>query len=61
MHYPAKPLPRECRLHAYSLWAPDQVRLIAQAADLAFATGVTVGPLHGVPGCSPNGIPRQGG
>ena len=33
---------------AYSLWAPDQVRLIAQAAGAAFATGVTVGPLHGV-------------
>src|SRR5271169_3070878 len=37
------------RLHAYSVWAPEQARLIAQAADAAFAAGVTVGPLQGVP------------
>jgi aspartyl-tRNA(Asn)/glutamyl-tRNA(Gln) amidotransferase subunit A len=37
------------RLHAYSFWAPEQARLIAQAADAAFAAGVTVGPLQGLP------------
>src|SRR3954469_8205591 len=36
-------------LHAYSLWAPEQARVVAQAADAAFAAGVTVGPLQGVP------------
>jgi len=37
------------RLHAYSFWAPEQARLIAQAADAAFAAGVSVGPLQGLP------------
>jgi hypothetical protein len=31
------------RLHAYSLWAPVQARAAAQAADAAFAGGVSVG------------------
>src|SRR5262245_32277972 len=37
------------KLHAYSQWAPEQARLIAQAADAAFAAGVSVGPLQGIP------------
>jgi len=37
------------RLHAYSLWAPEQARAVAQAADAAYAAGVTVGPLQGMP------------
>jgi aspartyl-tRNA(Asn)/glutamyl-tRNA(Gln) amidotransferase subunit A len=37
------------RLHAYSLWAPEQARAVAAAADAAFAAGVTVGPLQGLP------------
>ena len=37
------------RLHAYSHWAPQQARAVADAADAAFAAGVTVGPLQGVP------------
>src|SRR5215212_9263104 len=37
------------RLHAYSLWAPEQARAVANAADAAFAAGVSVGPLQGVP------------
>jgi aspartyl-tRNA(Asn)/glutamyl-tRNA(Gln) amidotransferase subunit A len=37
------------RLHAYSLWAPEKARMVAQAADTAFAAGVTVGPLQGLP------------
>ena len=37
------------RLHAYSLWAPEQARAAAAAADAAFAAGVTVGPLQGLP------------
>jgi aspartyl-tRNA(Asn)/glutamyl-tRNA(Gln) amidotransferase subunit A len=37
------------RLHAYSHWAPDQARAVAEAADAAFAAGVTVGPLQGIP------------
>jgi aspartyl-tRNA(Asn)/glutamyl-tRNA(Gln) amidotransferase subunit A len=37
------------RLHAYSLWAPAQARAVASAADAAFAAGVTVGPLQGLP------------
>jgi aspartyl-tRNA(Asn)/glutamyl-tRNA(Gln) amidotransferase subunit A len=37
------------RLHAYAHWAPEQARAVAQAADAAFATGVTVGPLQGLP------------
>src|SRR4051812_15029113 len=32
------------RLHAYSQWAPQQARAVAEAADAAFAAGVTVGP-----------------
>ena len=37
------------RLHAYSLWAPEQARAVADAADAAFAAGVSVGPLQGLP------------
>ena len=37
------------RLHAYSLWAPDQALAVAWAADAAFAAGLTVGPLQGLP------------
>ena len=37
------------RLHAYSQWAPQQARSVAEAADAAFAAGVTVGPLQGMP------------
>jgi aspartyl-tRNA(Asn)/glutamyl-tRNA(Gln) amidotransferase subunit A len=37
------------RLHAYSFWAPDQARAVAKAADAAFAAGVSVGPLQGLP------------
>jgi aspartyl-tRNA(Asn)/glutamyl-tRNA(Gln) amidotransferase subunit A len=37
------------RLHAYSHWAPQQARAVAEAADAAFAAGVTVGPLQGMP------------
>jgi aspartyl-tRNA(Asn)/glutamyl-tRNA(Gln) amidotransferase subunit A len=37
------------RLHAYSHWAPKQASAVAQAADAAFAAGVTVGPLQGLP------------
>jgi aspartyl-tRNA(Asn)/glutamyl-tRNA(Gln) amidotransferase subunit A len=37
------------KLHAYSHWAPDQARTVAQAADAAFAAGVSAGPLQGVP------------
>jgi Amidase len=37
------------RLHAYLHWAPQQARAVAEAADAAFAAGVTVGPLQGLP------------
>jgi aspartyl-tRNA(Asn)/glutamyl-tRNA(Gln) amidotransferase subunit A len=37
------------RLHAYSFWAPEQARTVADAADAAFAAGVSVGPLQGLP------------
>src|SRR5262249_21003196 len=37
------------RLHAYSLWAPEQARAVATAADAAFAAGVEAGPLQGLP------------
>ena len=37
------------RLHAYSFWAPEQARAVADAADAAFAAGVSAGPLHGLP------------
>src|SRR5580692_12234402 len=37
------------RLHAYSLWAPEQARTVAAAADAAFPAGLTVGPLQGLP------------
>jgi aspartyl-tRNA(Asn)/glutamyl-tRNA(Gln) amidotransferase subunit A len=37
------------RLHACSLWAPVQARTVAQATDAAFAGGVSVGPLQGLP------------
>ncbi len=37
------------RLHAYSRWAPEQARAVAQAADAAFTAGVAVGPLQGLP------------
>src|SRR4029077_10668488 len=38
------------RLHAYSFWAPDQARAVADAADAAFAAGAAGGPLRGLPG-----------
>ena len=34
------------QLHAYSHWAPEQARLVAEASDAAFTAGVTVGPLR---------------
>src|SRR3984957_2206296 len=37
------------RLHAYCLWTPDKARETAKAADTAFASGATVGPLQGIP------------
>ena len=37
------------RLHAYSFWAPEQARTAAEAADAAFAAGVSAGPLQGLP------------
>jgi aspartyl-tRNA(Asn)/glutamyl-tRNA(Gln) amidotransferase subunit A len=37
------------RLHAYSHWAPQQARAVAEAADAAFAVGVTAGSLQGLP------------
>ncbi|HJU16375.1 MAG TPA: amidase [Stellaceae bacterium] len=37
------------RLHAYSHWAPEEARAVAEAADAVFAAGVTVGPLQGLP------------
>src|SRR3954454_4002062 len=37
------------RLHAYSLWTPEQARAVADAADAVFTAGVPVGPLRGVP------------
>jgi aspartyl-tRNA(Asn)/glutamyl-tRNA(Gln) amidotransferase subunit A len=37
------------RLHAYCLWTPEKARETAKAADVAFASGATVGPLQGVP------------
>jgi len=37
------------RLNAYSLWSPEQARVVAKAADAAFAAGVAVGPLQGLP------------
>ncbi len=37
------------RQHAYSLWAPEQARAVAQTADAAFAAGLTIDPLQGLP------------
>jgi aspartyl-tRNA(Asn)/glutamyl-tRNA(Gln) amidotransferase subunit A len=37
------------RLHAYSHWAPEKACAVAEAADAAFAAGVTTGPLQGLP------------
>src|SRR3954471_22344306 len=37
------------RLHAYSFWAPEQARAVADAADQAFSAGVSAGPLQGIP------------
>src|SRR3984893_3629266 len=37
------------RLHAYSFWAPEQARTVVDAADAAFAAGVSAGPLQGLP------------
>src|ERR1700730_2243146 len=37
------------RLHAYSFWTPEQARAVADAADAAFAVGVSAGPLQGLP------------
>ena len=35
------------RLHGYSFWAPEEARTVADAADAAFAAGVSAGPLQG--------------
>jgi aspartyl-tRNA(Asn)/glutamyl-tRNA(Gln) amidotransferase subunit A len=37
------------RLHAYSFWAPEEARAVADAADAAFAVGISAGALQGVP------------
>jgi len=37
------------RLHAHSLWAPEQALAVARAADEAYAAGLTFGPLQGFP------------
>jgi aspartyl-tRNA(Asn)/glutamyl-tRNA(Gln) amidotransferase subunit A len=37
------------RLHAYSFWAPEQARTVADAADAVFGAGVSAGPLQGLP------------
>src|SRR6516164_11197142 len=37
------------RLQAYCLWTPEKARETAKAADTAFASGATVGPLQGIP------------
>ena len=37
------------RLQAYCLWTPEKARETARAADTAFASGATVGPLQGIP------------
>ena len=37
------------RLHAYSFWAPEEARAVADAADAAFAVGVSTGALQGMP------------
>ena len=39
----------DAKLHAYSLWAPDIARAMAQRADDALAAGRRLGPLHGIP------------
>ncbi|MDE1902221.1 MAG: amidase [Alphaproteobacteria bacterium] len=39
----------DAKLHAYSLWAPDIARAMAQRADDALAAGHRLGPLHGIP------------
>src|SRR5215470_7929823 len=36
------------RLHAYSFRAPERARAVADAADAAFAAGVSAGPLQGL-------------
>ena len=36
-------------LHAYSFWAPEPARDVADAADAAFSAGVSAGPLQGLP------------
>lgn len=35
--------------HAYKTWAPEHFRTQADAADTAFAAGVDLGPLQGIP------------
>ena len=37
------------RLHTYLLWTPDKARVVARAADAAFAAGAIAGPLQGMP------------
>jgi aspartyl-tRNA(Asn)/glutamyl-tRNA(Gln) amidotransferase subunit A len=37
------------QLHAYLLWAPNQARTVARAADAAFAARAVAGPLQGIP------------
>lgn len=36
-------------MHAYKTWSPDKVRGEAAAADAAFAAGIDLGPLQGIP------------
>ena len=36
-------------LHAYKSWNPDKIRAEAAAADAAFAAGIDLGPLQGIP------------
>jgi aspartyl-tRNA(Asn)/glutamyl-tRNA(Gln) amidotransferase subunit A len=36
-------------LGAYKTWTPDRFRLEAKAADAAFAAGIDLGPLQGIP------------
>lgn len=36
-------------LHAYKTWMPEKVRAEATAADAAFAAGIDLGPLQGIP------------
>ncbi|MGH6977327.1 MAG: amidase, partial [Stellaceae bacterium] len=39
----------DAKLHAYSQWAPEIARAMAQRADETLAQGRRLGPLHGIP------------